>query len=552
MANKEENVHIQKENHPSYGGIDSGANDENNVKDPVDLLEATIGGFGRWQCQLSILVSILKIPISWIQLSILFLAPPTEFWCAPPKKFKSLSTRKWIDLISSGSNVTGKLHICQMPNVLNSRNTSIVPCQWGYEYNTTQVHSSIITEWDLVCDRKILADIAQTILMFGILVGLSIFGPAADQYGRRKTLLLSTFLLVVFGILSTLSPFYSLFMVLRFILAVVSSGVMVTSFVFCVEIVAGSWRTTVPILHQIPFGLGNSIMAVMAYYIRDWRHLQLILCGISALYLCYYWLIPESPRWLMAVGRKEEAIVILQNAAQMNGIDKTKIRKKVNELNFIDDECVDNKISLITVFKTSELKRRSIYLCLKWFCNGVVFYGFYQYAGQLNDNMYLTIGIIGLISIPGGIIGAIIVKKLGRKVSIAAANYLTAVCIFSIIFIPQGVYYQDWPIILLAAGGIFGLTISSPALHLFTGELYPTIMRNAALGLNIMLTKLGAMIAPLLIGLSSISPIIPMASFAALSLVEAILVHPLPETIDTILPETVGDIEDDKASLISH
>ncbi|KAK5650955.1 hypothetical protein RI129_001984 [Pyrocoelia pectoralis] len=549
MANVEENVHVRREDYPSYGGIDS---DEGNPKEPADLLEATIGGFGRWQCQLSILVSILKIPISWIQLSIVFLAPPTEFWCAPPKKYENLSARKWIDMISPEPNSTGKVHICEMPNVLDKRNASLIPCQWGYEYNTTRIHSSIITEWDLVCDRQILADIPQTVLMFGVLVGLIMFGPAADRFGRRKTLLISIFLQTIFGALSTISPWYTLFLILRFILAVVASGVMVTSFVICVEIVAGSWRTTVPILHQIPFGLGNTIMAVMAYYIRDWRQLQLILCGIGALYMSYYWLVPESPRWLMAVGRKEEAILILEKAAKMNCIDKTSIRKKINELNFVDDDCIENKVSLITVFKTSELKRRSVYLCLKWFFNGVVFYGFYQYAGQLNDDLYLTIGFIGLISIPGGIVGAIIVKKLGRKISIAAANYLTALCILGIIFVPKGVYYQDWPIVLLAGGGIFGLTISSPALHLFTGELYPTVMRNAALGLNIMLTKLGAMIAPLIIGLGSISPIIPMATFSALSLIEALLVHPLPETLNSMLPETVGDVESDKASLISH
>lgn len=46
-----------------------------------------------------------------------------------------------------------------------------VPCTFGYDYNRTLVHSSIITEWDLVCDRARFVDLAQITLMLGILIG---------------------------------------------------------------------------------------------------------------------------------------------------------------------------------------------------------------------------------------------------------------------------------------------------------------------------------------------------------------------------------------------
>ncbi|KAF5284077.1 hypothetical protein FQA39_LY17126 [Lamprigera yunnana] len=516
----------------TYGSIRS----KNDSSEPVDVLEATIGSFGRWQCQLSLLVSILKIPISWIQLSIVFMAPPTEFWCDVPNQLQNFTQTP--------------INTCTLSN-LSLQNSSSSSCLWGYKYNRVTIDSSIVTDWDLVCDKKILVDITQTVLMFGVLIGIIMFGPAADRYGRRKILLVSIFLQTIFGFLSTISPWYSLFLLFRFILAVVASGVMVTSFVICVEVVAGSWRTTVPILHQIPFGLGNTLMAVLAYFVREWRTLQLILFTISALYMCYYWLIPESPRWLLATGKKEEAIAVLEKAAIVNGIDKSRIREEIDRMNFVTDDSFQNNVSLTSVFQTVELKRRSVYLCVKWFINGIVFYGFYQYVGQLNENIYLTVGFTGLISIPGGIFGALIVKKYGRRLSIAAANFLTALCLFVIITIPTGVFLQDWPIVLLAGGGIFGLTISSPVLHLFTGELYPTVLRNAALGLNIMLTKLGAMAAPLIIGVGTTYKFVPLLVFAVLSLIEGMLVRPLPETLDASLPETVNDIEDENTQLIS-
>lgn len=57
----------------------------------------------------------------------------------------------------------------------------------------------------------------------------------------------------------------------------------------CMEVVGGKWRTIVPILYQIPFGFGNTLMAGFAYLIRDWRELQLTLSGISGLYIFYIW-----------------------------------------------------------------------------------------------------------------------------------------------------------------------------------------------------------------------------------------------------------------------
>lgn len=54
-----------------------------------------------------------------------------------------------------------------------SETQSSVSCKYGYDYNRSVVHSSIITEWDLVCDNAKFVDIAQIVLMLGILIGTS-------------------------------------------------------------------------------------------------------------------------------------------------------------------------------------------------------------------------------------------------------------------------------------------------------------------------------------------------------------------------------------------
>lgn len=72
--------------------------------------------------------------------------------------------------------------------------------------------------------------------------------------------------------------------------------------------VSGKWRTIIPVLHQLPFGLGNAVMAGLANWLRDWRKLELALgCFTSSFILFWFW-IPESPRWLIASGQMDKAL----------------------------------------------------------------------------------------------------------------------------------------------------------------------------------------------------------------------------------------------------
>ena len=44
-----------------------------------------------------------------------------------------------------------------------------------------QANLPVLFQWDLVCEKKQLANVAQTVFMFGILVGNVVFGMLADR-----------------------------------------------------------------------------------------------------------------------------------------------------------------------------------------------------------------------------------------------------------------------------------------------------------------------------------------------------------------------------------
>ncbi|CAH2047324.1 unnamed protein product, partial [Iphiclides podalirius] len=91
------------------------------------------------------------------------------------------------------------------------------------------------------------------------------------------------------------------------------------------EVVSGKWRTIIPVLYQLPFGFGNAVLALLAYWLRDWRKLEFALATISSLYLLYWFWVPESPRWLLATGETEKAIDVLENIARENKMNTREI-----------------------------------------------------------------------------------------------------------------------------------------------------------------------------------------------------------------------------------
>ena len=84
------------------------------------------------------------------------------------------------------------------------------------------------------------------------------------------------------------------------------------------EICGPKFRAPFGILTQFPFGIGASLLPLIAYFVRGWVPLQLAISIPCVALVSYYWFVPESPRWLVAKGRYKEALKILKKGAETN------------------------------------------------------------------------------------------------------------------------------------------------------------------------------------------------------------------------------------------
>lgn len=118
---------------------------------------------------------------------------------------------------------------------------------------------------------------------------------------------------------SAFSPNLLTFCVLRFICGMTGVAHFLIIFVWAVESVGRKHRTVVGFLYSIVFSMGSATLGIVAYFVRDWRTLQLAISLPMFLPVLLYWQLPESTRWLVTKRRFAEARVLIEQAAKMNG-----------------------------------------------------------------------------------------------------------------------------------------------------------------------------------------------------------------------------------------
>lgn len=123
--------------------------------------------------------------------------------------------------------------------------------------------------------------------------------------------------MLAFGFGVPFSPSYTIFTILRFFLGFGAAGTMVISFVIIMETVGPDYRESLGCLYQIPFVVGHMSVPLFAYYFRTWDKYCLAMVVPQVIYIGYFFILNESPRWLVSVGRVEEATKIVKKAAAM-------------------------------------------------------------------------------------------------------------------------------------------------------------------------------------------------------------------------------------------
>uniref|UniRef100_G1MXI9 Major facilitator superfamily (MFS) profile domain-containing protein n=1 Tax=Meleagris gallopavo TaxID=9103 RepID=G1MXI9_MELGA len=375
-------------------------------------------------------------------------------------------------------------------------------CSNGWVYPTAQ-QPSLLTEFDLVCDRKDLSDISQSVYMVGLLIGAVIFGPLSDRIGRRPVLLISILGQSLFGLAIAFLPIFIVYMVFRCIMATAVSGILITTLPLATEWVGVSYRPTAVLITHCFLAAGQLVLAGLSYGIRNWRLLQIAGSAPMFALFFYFWVLPESARWLVTRGKIEEAKKYLKKAASIN--------KRTIPPELLDQVQDSWKFKQITGM----------------FMDSLVYYGLSLNVTGFGLDIYLTQLAFGVVELPGRICCIYLLQWFGRKKVQAALLLLAGLMCLIIVSIPED---QAVAITVLAVIGKFAACASFSTSYVYSAELFPTIIRQSGVGLCSMAARVAGIIAPLIRLLEQYHRAIPMAVYGSATVLGGLLCFLLPET----------------------
>ncbi|XP_063534539.1 organic cation transporter-like protein [Cydia strobilella] len=466
----------------------------------TDLIQRITGSFGRYQLLLCLLIFLTKFPVAFHQMAILFLAPKLSYTCPN----------------------TGE-ETCPCPNP---------------EYDTSIFSRSIIMEWDLICERKWLTSFTQTLFQLGTLLGSVLFGMASDRFGRKYPLLVAVVIQVTMGITAAFVPGYWEFTFLRFLVGMSVGGTMVTGFVIVMEFVGTQYRDVISALYQVPFNMGHMLLPVFGYFCRDYSNFQLAISIPAVVLLSYFFLLPETPRWLIAVKRTDEAVRILESVAKVNKRPTEAIRTDIENYQAALQNTQLKKGNIVDLFRTPNIRKNILAMAFNWLTCSYCFYGVSQYVGQLSGNAFINVAASASVTLLGSLCSIPLMKVMGRKTIVIIFNFICAFCLLVLAVLPEGP-----GTVVCASVGVVSSFIVFVVVYLYCTELFPTVVRNAALGFSSMMARVGSMIAPFVIASSSMGAWVPPVLFAVLPLVAGFVAFLLPETKGCELMVTIEEGE---------
>ncbi|RLD22441.1 MAG: arabinose-proton symporter [Bacteroidetes bacterium] len=164
---------------------------------------------------------------------------------------------------------------------------------------------------------------AASSAIWGCVAGAAFAGHFSDKYGRKKVMQVTAILFAISAVASALPQNLTQFVIARFIGGLGVGAASILSPLYISEIAPAKSRGMLVTLYQLAIVVGINIIYFVNLIIASnnseswnielgWRYMVGSEVIPAALFLFMLYLVPESPRWLTAQGREDEALKILE------------------------------------------------------------------------------------------------------------------------------------------------------------------------------------------------------------------------------------------------
>ncbi|XP_045132763.1 solute carrier family 22 member 6-B-like isoform X2 [Portunus trituberculatus] len=515
---------------------------------------------GKWNIMYYFTIGAWRLALPHHALAGAFISPFVNHTCRLPAGIPSSSTT--IASHNASMNTVRILSYDEcsywIEDVTTGRQEELPCTEWDYDNSTFS--TTVTSEYNLVCERQYLRATYQSLYMGGFLIGSFFSGQLAYRYGRLTLIAISSVAYSVMALVSAWIPSLIILMVFRFLLGTMHPTSLVTGVVFSMEITEIKWRSTVSVVLGMMWGVGTILWGIFAYLERDWRWLQTFASLIGPAVLPFLFMLNESPRWLVVMGRHEKALLVIQKAARMNNkslppADKLlAIMTKVQEQSASKESKATSRSlgamvcellnQVIIIFSTIKLATVTVVTSIGFFTVAMIFFGLTLAASSLGiSNPFLFMVISGLVELVC-IFGIYFLEKMGRK---RFAIFIFGLCAVALLLQPVVPADLQWISTTLIMTGKMASSSAFSLMFLYSSELYPTEVRTQGMGVGMMSSRVGAFIAPFIMSVLEVDhPWAISVVFGLMAAVASLSFLPLWETGNICLPDTIAQMEEPK------
>ena len=320
-------------------------------------------------------------------------------------------------------------------------------------------------------------------LALGAIIGCIIAGNIADKFGRKKSLLVAAALFFISSLCMAFSANKGIFISSRFLAGIGVGMASMLSPMYIAEIAPAALRGRMVAINQLTIVIGILITNIVNYSLRNigddaWRWMFGLGTIPSGLFFIGALTLPESPRWLVNVARKDEALKILRKIGNDIFAETTLSSIQASSKSEINQ-------GYSTVFKKAVLPAVLIGIGLavfQQFCGINVVFNYtpriFESIGVSQDNQLLQTVFIGIVNLIFTILAMLLVDKLGRKpLMLIGAAGLFFLYLIVVQMLNAGSTAVSW--FLLSAIGVYAMSLA-PVTWVLISEIFPNKIRGAA------------------------------------------------------------------------
>ncbi|MGA3125704.1 MAG: MFS transporter [Candidatus Korobacteraceae bacterium] len=332
-------------------------------------------------------------------------------------------------------------------------------------------------------------------MLAGAAIGALVLGSLADVVGRKNALMWFAALFSVSMFLTGLTHGATTFAICRFFTGLGVGGSLPNVTALASEYVPGRKRATIIATIYAGINVGGVVAALLSIWLfphYGWRSVY-FMGGIPLLVLPIYGkFLPESPVRLVRRNRLEKLRVFLR---------KARPQEIVPDNSVLEVEKGSGKAPIAAIFMEGRALSTVLFWII-WFMNVYVIFGFTLWLPKLimNHGFSLATGLSFLLAlsaaaIVGSCIAGVIADRVGTKPTLVG-YYLLSFCSVGLVGF-TGNYTYLMILVCLAGAGFNG---AQNTMNSYMPPYYPPSMRSTATGVCYGLSRLGAILGPLLIG----------------------------------------------------